>query len=137
MAKIKKIDHVGIVVPNLKEAIVKYRNFLFQDPSHTEYFEPTKTELAFFDIGGVSIELLAPEESGSDLWAFLKEKGGGFHHICYEVDDLKGILKDLKMKGFKLLDEKPRPGSRNSQIAFVNPASTDGILTEYCQLPKT
>lgn len=137
MPKIKKIDHIGIVVPRMKDAIEKYKSFLFQDPFHTEYFEAGKIELAFFDIGGVSIELLAPAEAGSDLRAFLKEKGGGFHHVCYEVDDLEGILRILKGKGFKLLDEKPRPGSRNSQIAFVNPMSTDGILTEYCQLAKT
>ena len=59
------------------------------------------------------------------------------HHICYEVEDLEDTLKSLRQKGFKLLDEKPRPGSRNSRIAFVNPISTGGVLTEYCQFPKT
>ena len=136
MPTIKKIDHIGIVVSNFKEAIEKHRNLLFREPSHTEYFEPAKVELAFFDIGGVSIELLAPTAPTGDLWAFLKERGGGLHHICYEVDDIHRILESLKEKGFQLLDEKPRAGSRNSQIAFINPASADGVLIEYCQFPN-
>ncbi|MBI5966838.1 MAG: VOC family protein [Deltaproteobacteria bacterium] len=137
MPTIKKIDHIGIVVSNLQEAIERYKNLLFQGPPHMEFFEPAKIELAFFDIGGVSIELLAPTAPTGDLWAFLKERGGGLHHICYQVDDIHGVLESLKAQGFKLLDEKPRPGSRHSQIAFVNPVSASGVLTEYCQFPQT
>jgi methylmalonyl-CoA/ethylmalonyl-CoA epimerase len=135
MVRVKKMDHIGIVVANMPEAIAQYRAFLFKEPSHTEFYEPERIELAFFDIGGVQVELLGPRDAASGVGAFLQEKGGGIHHICYEVEDLKGILKLLKEKGMKLIDEQPRPGSRNSQIAFVHPASPGGGLIEYCEFP--
>ena len=137
MFKIKKIDHLGIVVSDMKAAIQKYQDLLFQKPSFTEYFAPGKVELAFFEINGVSVELLAPQDQSSEIGIFLKEKGEGMHHICYEVDDLETILESLWGKGFKLIDQKPRPGSRNSRIAFVDPVSTGGVLTEYCQFSQS
>jgi methylmalonyl-CoA/ethylmalonyl-CoA epimerase len=137
MAKIKKIDHLGIVVSDMEAAIQKYQGLLFQKPSLTEYFAPGKIELAFFEIKGVSVELLAPQDWNSEIGIFLKEKGEGMHHICYEVDDLESTLESLREKGFKLIDQKPRAGSRNSRIAFVDPVSTGGVLTEYCQFSKT
>ena len=137
MAKIKKIDHLGIVVSNMKAAIQKYQDLLFQKPSFTEYFAPGKIELAFFEINGVSVELLAPQDRSSEIGIFLKEKGEGMHHICYEVDDLESTLESLREKGFKLIDQTPRAGSRNSRVAFVHPVSTGGVLTEYCQFSKT
>jgi methylmalonyl-CoA epimerase len=136
MPKIKKIDHIGIVVADINEATCIYKNLLFKEPFHTEYFEATSVELAFFDMGGVHIELLTPKEPGSEIWTFLQEKGEGLHHICYEVDDLEGILKTLPNRGIKLIDETPRPGSRNSRIAFVDPESSGGVLTEYCEFPR-
>jgi methylmalonyl-CoA/ethylmalonyl-CoA epimerase len=137
MAKIKKIDHLGIVVSDIEAAIQKYQGLLFQKPSLTAYFAPGKIELAFFEINGVSVELLAPQDRSSEIGIFLKEKGEGMHHICYEVDDLESTLESLRGKGFKLIDQKPRAGSRNSRIAFVDPVSTGGVLTEYCQFSKT
>jgi len=137
MVKIKKIDHLGIVVSNMKAAIQKYQDLLFQKPSFTEYFAPGKIELAFFEINGVSVELLAPQDRSSEIGIFLKEKGEGMHHICYEVDDLESTLESLRGKGFKLIDQKPRAGSRHSRIAFVDPVSTGGVLTEYCQFSRT
>jgi methylmalonyl-CoA/ethylmalonyl-CoA epimerase len=133
MARIKKIDHIGIVVFNLKESIRVHKDLLFQEPTHYEVFDATKVELAFFDIAGVQIELLSPTAPDSDIMPFLKEKGGGIHHICYEVEGIHDILNDLKKKGFKLIDETPRPGSRNSQIAFVDATSTKGVYIEYCE----
>ncbi len=86
---------------------------------------------------GVSVELFAPLDGASDIGSFLNEKGEGIHHICYEVDDLDETLNTLRAKGLKLQDEKPRPGSRNSRIAFVDPAGTGGALTECCRFPRT
>lgn len=135
MVKIKKIDHIGIVVPNLKEGIETYKNLLFKEPIHIEYIEESKVEVAFFDIGGVQVELLAPTNSESEVMTFLKSTGGGIHHICYEVEGLHEILKKLKEKNIKLIDEVPRKGSRNTQIAFVDPRSTKGVYIEYCEFP--
>ena len=137
MPRVEKIDHIGIVVANMKSAIQKYENLLLQKPSSTEYFEPGRIDLAFFEVSGVSVELLAPRDPQGEVGRFLTERGEGIHHICYRVDDLDGILKSLRAQGFKLVDEKPRPGSRGSRIAFVDASSTGGALTEYCEFPKT
>lgn len=137
MAKIKKIDHIGIVVSNMKEAVEIYKNLLFREPIYTEYFNASKVELTFFDVGGVQIELLAPTAPDSEIMPFLKEKGGGIHHICYEVEGIDEILKKLNEEGIKLIDERPRPGSRNTQIAFVDATSTKGTYIEYCEFPPT
>lgn len=136
MPQVKKIDHIGIVVANMKSAIQKYENLLMQKISSTEYSEPGRIDLAFFEVAGVSVELLAPRDPQSEVGRFLRERGEGMHHICYQVDDLEGVLKSIQAQGFKLVDEKPRPGSRGSRIAFVDASSTGGTLTEYCQFPK-
>jgi len=128
MSRIKKIDHIGIAVFDLKESIKIYKELLFQEPVHQETFDSAKVELAFFDIAGVQIELLSPTALDSDIMPFLKEKGAGIHHICYEVEGIHDILNDLKKKGLKLIDETPRQGSRNSQIAFVDATSTKEFI---------
>jgi methylmalonyl-CoA epimerase len=137
MPRVKKIDHIGIVVANMKSAIQKYENLLLQKISSTEYSEPSRIDLAFFEVAGVSVELIAPRDPQSQVGKFLRERGEGMHHICYQVDDLDGILESLRAQGFKLVDEKPRPGSRGSRIAFVDASSTGGTLTEYCQFPES
>jgi methylmalonyl-CoA epimerase len=133
MASIKKIDHIGIVVPNIQEGIEIYKQLLLRKPIYTEYIDASKVQLAFFDVGGVQIELLAPTSFDSEVMLFLKQTGGGLHHICYEVEKINDILTELKDKGFRLIDEIPRPGSRNTQIAFVDPKSTKGVYIEYCE----
>jgi len=137
MVEIKKIDHIGIVVADLREAIEIYKMLLLKEPSHLESIDAVKVDLAFFNVGDVQIELLAPTTSDSEISAFLEEKGGGIHHICYEVEGINEILESLKREGVKLIDEKPRPGSRHSQIAFVDAASTKGVYIEYCEFPKS
>jgi methylmalonyl-CoA/ethylmalonyl-CoA epimerase len=135
MAEIKKIDHIGIVVPDMEKAIDIYKSMLLMEPSHLEHVAASKVDLAFFDVGDVQVELLAPTAPDSEMSPFLEETGGGIHHICYEVVGIRDILKQLKEEGFKLIDEEPRPGSRNSQIAFVDASSTDGAYIEYCEFP--
>ena len=136
MSSIGKIDHIGIVVSDMGEAIERYRLLLMKEPSHREFFEPTRVDLAFFNIGGVDMELLAPTQRDGELGVFLREKGEGLHHICFQVTRLAEILKLAKQGGMELLDEEPRPGSRNTQIAFVNPNSANGVLIEYCEYPS-
>ena len=137
MGRIKKIDHIGIVVSNMNEAVETYKSLLFEEPTHSEHIDTTKVDIVFFDIGGVSIELLAPAAPESILTSFLENNGEGLHHICYEVEGIKTLLRNLKKRGIKLIDEEPRRGSRNSQIAFVDPKSTRGVYIEYCEFPDT
>lgn len=133
MAKIKKMDHIGIVVSNMQEAIDIYRKLLSREPIHREYIHASKVELVFFDVGDVQIELLTPTGPDSKIFSFLEERGEGLHHICYEVEGINEILVELKKKGIKLIDETPRSGSRSSKIAYVNPTSTRGVYIEYCE----
>ncbi len=135
MGKIKKIDHIGIVVSSIEQGIETYKRILMQEPSHREYIDAYKVDLAFFDIGDVQVELLAPTASNSEYMLFFNQTGGGFHHICYEVEGIDEILEKLKRRGVKLIDEKTRPGSRNSMIAYVEAASAGGVYTEYCEFP--
>ena len=136
MKWIKKIDHIGIAVPDMEEAVETYRKLLFREPSFSEFIEATGMEIVFFDVGGVLVELLASKMPGNELEAFLREKGGGLHHICYEVDDIDKTLERLKADNVKLIDESPREGSRNSRIVFIDPQGADGVLTEYCELAR-
>jgi len=135
MAELKKIAHIGIVVSDLKSGIETYKKLLMRDPIRTEYVEAAKVDLAFFDVAGVEIELLSPTGEDSVVMPFLKETGGGIHHICYEVEGIHEILQNLKEQDFKLVDEAPKPGAGNSQIAFVDAASTEGVSIEYCEYP--
>jgi methylmalonyl-CoA/ethylmalonyl-CoA epimerase len=135
MPKIKKIDHIGIVVPTIEQGVQTFKRILLKEPSHKEYIDAYKVDLAFFDIGDIQVELLAPTAPDSEMAPFLEKTGGGFHHICYEVEGIDQILEGLKKQGVKLMDEKPRPGSRNSRIAFVEAGSAGGVYTEYCEFP--
>ena len=136
MSEIKKIDHIGIVVSNLEEGIEMYTHLLKREPVHTECLAASEVELAFFDVEGVQIELLAPTGPDSAVMPFLKETGGGIHHTCYEVSGIEELLEELKGRGFKLMDEHPKPGSRNTRIAFVDAESTQGVCVEYCEYPR-
>jgi len=137
IGRIKKIDHIGIVVSDIKAATRVYEAILFKQPSYTEYVAEKKVDLVFFDIGEVQIELLAPRTSDSEIAFFLKNRGEGLHHICYEVEGIGKILETLRKEGFKFIDEKPRPGSRNTQVFFVDSISTRGVYTEYCEFPNS
>jgi len=135
MAELKKIAHIGIVVSDLKKSIEIYKKLLMREPARTEYVDAAKVDLAFFDVAGVEIELLAPTSTDSAVMPFLKETGGGLHHICYEVEDIHEVLQNLKKQHFSLVDEEPRKGAGNSQIAFVDTISTEGVSIEYCEYP--
>ena len=134
--EIIKIDHIGIAVSDMENAIGRYKVMLLMEPSCVEYLEDIKLNLAFYEIQGVSIELLSPMEPHGDIFSFIKEKGESLHHICFEVNDISGILKKMKEEGFNLIDNEPRAGSRGSKIAFINSTSANGVLIEYCELPK-
>jgi methylmalonyl-CoA/ethylmalonyl-CoA epimerase len=121
----------------MREGIEIYKQLLSREPSHVEQVDAAKVDLAFFDVGDIQIELLTPTASDSEISAFLEKKGGGIHHICFEVEGISDILNSLKREGVKLMDEKPRPGSRNSQVAFVDASSTKGAYIEYCEFPKS
>jgi methylmalonyl-CoA/ethylmalonyl-CoA epimerase len=133
---LKKINHIAIAVNNIEEASKFYQTVLGLDLSGVEVVAAQKTRVGFFKIGESNIELVQPTESDSPLVKFLEIKGQGMHHICFEVDDVEAEVKAYLEKGATLIDQKPRPGAHNTNVAFIHPKSSNGVLIELCELPK-
>ncbi|MDR0902539.1 MAG: methylmalonyl-CoA epimerase [Opitutaceae bacterium] len=134
---IKKIDHLGIAVPKLDEAIPFYRDVLGLKYHGQEEVADQKVRTAFFEVGEVHIELLEPTSPESPIAKFIEKNGGrgGIHHIAYDVADVPAKLAEYSAKGVALIDKAPRAGANNKLIAFLHPKNTGGVLTELCQ-PK-
>jgi methylmalonyl-CoA/ethylmalonyl-CoA epimerase len=132
MLRIKKIDHVAIVVKDVDEAIAKYKQVLGIDPTVREVVASQKTEAVLLPIGETSLELISPR--GNDgLEKFLEKKGPGLHHIAIEVEGIEDALLMLKSLGVPLVDETPRKGARGHKVAFLHPKATGGVLVELVE----
>ena len=129
----RKIDHLGVAVQSLEEAIPFYRDNLGMVFQGTEEVAEQKVRVAFLQIGESKIELLEPTADDSPIAKFLEKNGSGIHHIAYEVDDIEEALAALEAKGARLIDRTPRTGAHGARIAFIHPKSSGGILTEICQ----
>ncbi len=127
------IDHLGLAVHSLEEASRLYADVLGFVSGGTEEIRDQKVRVAFFEVGGVRIELLEPTDGDSPIARFLEKQGPGLHHVAYRVADLPATLAALKSAGVRLIDETPRPGAHGTQIAFAHPKSTGGVLIEFCQ----
>lgn len=130
------IDHIGVAVDRLDEAISLYRDVLGLRLEGVHVVEEQKVRVAFFSTGGETrIELLEPTESESPVARFIERHGEGVHHIALKVTDIEVVLEKLKKKGLKLVDEKPRTGVCGAKIAFIDPKSTRKVLFELCEKP--
>lgn len=129
----KKIDHLGIAVENLQEAVHLYRDILGLKYAGEEVVAEQKVKTAFFPVGESSLELLEPTDPESPIAKFLAKRGPGIHHIALRVDDVAQAIEEMKAKGMRMIDEVPRVGAHGAKIAFVHPKSTPGILLELCQ----
>jgi methylmalonyl-CoA/ethylmalonyl-CoA epimerase len=133
-AMITKIDHLGIAVKSLDEAVAYYENVLGLTCEGREEVESQKVRTAFFAAGDVHIELLEPTSDESPIAKFLeKNPAGGIHHIAFATDDITGQLALAKEKGARLIHEVPFEGAADKLVAFLHPKSTFGVLTEFCQ----
>lgn len=130
---IDKIDHIGVAVHNLDDALNFYQNQLELECGGVEEVPDQKVKVAFIPVGESNIELLEPTTSDSPVKKHLEKKGSGVHHVAMHVEDLEKSLEDLKNKGVRLIDEEPRDGAHGAKIAFIHPKSTGGILLELCQ----
>lgn len=137
MSHIKKIDHLGIAVPELSKASELYAVLLGAKPDHLEEVVEQKVRTAFFTVGESHFELLEPTSPESPIAKFLEKRGPGLHHICIEVDDIEAALADYKKAGIALIDETPRRGAHNKRVAFVHPKSTGGVLLELSETPRS
>jgi methylmalonyl-CoA/ethylmalonyl-CoA epimerase len=129
--KITRIAHLGIVVKDLDVALGLFTEALPLDLVHTEDYQGMK--IGFIPVGDSSIELLQDVSGSSSIKKFLDNNGEGIHHIAFEVEDIEQAVTELKEKGIKLIDEKPRAGAHGMSVAFMHPKATHGILMELVQ----
>lgn len=129
-----KINHIGIAVKSLDETIPFYRDNLSMELGGIEEVVEQKVRVAMLRIGESMIELLEPTAEDSPVAKFIEKNGAGVHHIAYEVADIDAAIAALLGNGTRMIDEKPRHGAHGSRIAFVHPKSSNGVLTELCQV---
>jgi len=133
---IKKIDHLGIAVKSLDEAVAYYEKALGLKCEHREEVASQKVRTAFFSVGDLHIELLEPTSPDSPIAKFLeKNPAGGIHHVAFRTDNVVAQLAQASAAGVKLIHDKPFDGAGNKLVAFLHPKSTFGVLTEFC-MPK-
>jgi len=128
----EKIDHIGIAVRNLEEAIKVYTN-LGLKLERIEELKDQKVRIAFFPIGESHIELIEGTEPESVIYKFIEGKGEGIHHIAVLVEDIEKALKSARGAGIELIDKRPRIGAGGARIAFLHPRSLKGLLLEFCE----
>ncbi|CAG0947512.1 methylmalonyl-CoA/ethylmalonyl-CoA epimerase [Anaerolineae bacterium] len=133
---IARIDHIGIAVQNINEALAFFADALGMQLDHIATEEGGRTKVAFMPVGGSEVELVEPQDTESGLAKYLAKRGEGVHHICFEVDDIDAALARLKEKGAQLIDETPRENSKGMRYAFIHPKSAHGVLIELYQKPR-
>lgn len=128
-----KVDHIGIAIKGLDEALAVWRDALGLDVEHTEEVAEQGVRVTMLPLGESHIELLEPLSENSPVGKFIEKRGPGIHHIAVRVPDIKAALAQLKAKGTRLIDETPRVGARGCLVAFVHPSSANGVLLELVQ----
>ena len=131
--KTKVVDHIGIAVHSIDEALSFWQNTLGIECTGVEEVAEQRVKTAFLPVGDTEIELLEATSEDSPVAKFIEKKGEGIHHLALRVDDLEAALAELKGKGIRLIDETPRYGAGGARIAFVHPKATGGILLELSE----
>ncbi|NMC52414.1 MAG: methylmalonyl-CoA epimerase [Chloroflexi bacterium] len=135
MAKVTKINHIAIAVNDIEESLAFWQDALGLSLSHIEDVPSQKAVVAFIPTGDSEVELVRPTDETTGVAKFLKERGPGMHHLCLEVDDIDGMLEQLKQKGVRLINETAQvlPGRK---MAFIHPKSANGVLVELYQMTE-
>jgi len=127
-----KVEHIGIAVRDLADAVKVYEKLLATTCYKTESVDSEKVNRAFFRTGETKIELLESSDESGPISKFLEKRGEGIHHIAFEVEDIRAEMDRLKSEGFMLLNEEPKAGADNKLICFLHPKNTNGVLIELC-----
>ena len=127
------IDHIGVAVESIDAALALYQDALRMPVVHRETVSEQGVEAVLLDVGDGHVELLQPLGPDTAVGKFLARRGPGLHHVAYRVASITDTLDALRGAGLRLIDEHPRTGIRGSQVAFLHPASTGGVLTEIVQ----
>jgi methylmalonyl-CoA/ethylmalonyl-CoA epimerase len=128
-----RLDHVGVAVDDLDEAVELYTKRLGMPLQHRETVEEQGVEAVLVGVGDSHVELLRPLGPETAVGRFLERNGPGLHHVAYGTDDIASAIDGLRKAGLQLIDERPRTGVRNSRVAFLHPKSTGGVLTELVE----
>lgn len=128
-----KVEHIGIAVKNMQDAVLLFEKLLNTNCYKTELVETEKVNTAFFQKGETKIELLESTDPDGVIARFIERKGEGLHHIAFDVTDILSEMKRLQAEGFVLLNEEPKPGADNKMVCFLHPKGTNGVLIELCQ----
>jgi methylmalonyl-CoA/ethylmalonyl-CoA epimerase len=131
---IKRIDHIAIVVEDIDTALGFWRDTLGLELSHVEEVPDQQSMVAFLPTGEGEVELVKPTSGDSGIARYLKKRGAGVHHICFEVEDIEATLAALKEKKVRLINESPTFGTGGKKIAFIHPEATHGVLVELYEL---
>ncbi|HRW25941.1 MAG TPA: methylmalonyl-CoA epimerase [Bacteroidales bacterium] len=127
------IEHIGIAVSSIAEALPFYEKVLGLKCYNIEEVADQKVKTAFFMIGQTKIELLESTDPEGPVGKFIEKRGEGIHHIAFAVDNLEERLQEAEAAGIRLIDSTPRKGAEGLSIAFIHPRSTFGVLTELCE----
>lgn len=132
----QKVEHIGIAVKKLDDAIAVFEKLLNTNCYKTELVATEKVNTAFFKIGSTKIELLESTDPDGVISRFIEKKGEGLHHIALDVADIDAEMERLKKEGFVLLNETPKPGADNKLVCFLHPKHTSSVLIELCMERK-
>jgi len=131
--KVLKVDHIGVAVKSIEETKRLYHDLLGLEHTGNETVEEQKVTTAFFPVGDTEVELLESTADDGPIAKYLEKRGEGVQHVAFRVENIEEALAELKEKGVKLIDEKPRRGAGGAKIAFLHPKSTYGVLVELCE----
>ena len=132
----ERIDHIGVAVEDLDQAVALYGERLGMELQHRETVEDQGVEAVLLGVGESHVELLRPLGPDTAVGKFLARSGPGLHHVAYGTDDIESALESVRDAGLELIDEHPRTGIRGSRVAFLHPKSTGGVLTELVETPE-
>lgn len=134
MPKINRINHVAIVVDDMEKSLAFWRDALGIELHEVRDVPAEKSQVAFLPVAGAEIELVRPTSDDSGLAKYLAKRGPGMHHVCLEVDDIDGMMAQLKARGIRLINEEPRAAADGKRYAFIHPESSSGVLVELYQI---
>ncbi|MCB0101247.1 MAG: methylmalonyl-CoA epimerase [Anaerolineales bacterium] len=134
MPKIKAVNHVAVVVDDMDKSLSFWRDALGMELHELRDVPAEKSQVAFLPIAGAEVELVMPTSGDSGIAKYLVKRGPGMHHICLEVDDIDGMMAQLKAKQIRLINEAPRTAADGKKYAFIHPESTGGVLVELYQI---
>lgn len=134
MPKITAINHVAVVVDDMDKSLAFWRDALGIQLHELRDVPAEKSQVAFLPIAGAEIELVMPTTDDSGIARYLAKHGPGMHHLCLEVDDIVGMMSQMKAKNIRLINEEPRTAADGKKYAFIHPESTGGVLVELYQL---